>query len=147
MRRAGRIVSLAVPESGAAALFRLLEPLELFVTAFDRSVERLLGRLLTRPHLLHLLVDDGADLHEVAEADSTRLVGGLADHLRDGHIGAGILLVEPRLLGQLKGRQSDRQVSSALVARSLHLGFRQVVEKSGPALLLSPLLSRHYPQA
>ena len=49
-----------------------------------------------------LLVDDGADLHEVAEADAARLVGGLADHLRHRDVGARVLLVEAALLGQLE---------------------------------------------
>jgi hypothetical protein len=48
------------------------------------AVQRLLGALLAGPDLLHLFVDDGADLHEVAQADAARLVGGLADHLRHG---------------------------------------------------------------
>jgi hypothetical protein len=58
---------------------------------------RLPWRLLAGPDLFEFLVLDGADLHEVAQADAARLVGGLADHLRHGHIGAGVLLVEAGL--------------------------------------------------
>ena len=82
------------------------------------AVQRFLGRLLAAPDLLQLLVDDGADLHEVAEADAARLVGRLADHLRHRDVGARVLLVEAALLGQLERRpMRDRQVAGALVAR------------------------------
>ena len=100
-----------------------LETLKQLVAAPDRRVERFLGGLLAGPDLLGFLVDDGADLQEVAEADAARLVGGLADHLRHGHVGAGLFLVEARFLGGLEGGHGDRQVAGALVAGRLHFGF------------------------
>src|SRR5690606_6443459 len=80
-------------------LVGLLEPDQLLVAAANDGIERLLGFLLAGPHLLEFLVDDGANLHEVADTDAARLLGGLADHLRDRHVGARVLLVEARFLG------------------------------------------------
>src|SRR6185436_8056329 len=93
-----------------SGLVRGLESFELLVAALDGLVERFLGALLAAPDLLELLVDDGADLQEVAEPDAARLVGRLPDHLIDGDVGTGILLVEAALLGELERRRRDRQV-------------------------------------
>src|SRR6187402_2276666 len=93
----------------ASALVRLLEALELLVAAAHGAVQAFLRRLLAAPDLLHLLVDDGPDLHEVAEPDAARLVGRLADHLRHRDVGARVLLVEAALFGHLERGDRDRQ--------------------------------------
>ena len=77
----------------------LLDVAALLVAALDRGVYAFLGRLLAGPDQFELLVDDGADLRVVAQAHAARLVGGLADHLVDGHVAARVGLVEAAGLG------------------------------------------------
>jgi hypothetical protein len=108
---------------------------------FLSAVQAFLGALLAGPDLFELLVIDGADLHEVAQADAARLVGGLADHLRDAHVGARVLLVEAALLGQLEAALVMRQVAGALVALGLHSsGWTGRLEELGHALVLAAFL-------
>jgi len=123
------------------ALVGLLEALQLFVATGHGRVQGLLAALFAGPDLLQLLVDDGADLHEVAQADATRFVGGLADHLRDRHVGAGILLVEATLVGQLERRDGHRQVASALVALGCFVGLGEVGKELRHTLVFVGLLA------
>ena len=129
-----------------ASLVRFLEALQLLVAAAHDGVKRLFGRLLAGPDLLQFFVLDGANLDEVAQADAARLVGGLADHLVDGDVGAGVLLVKAGLFGERERRQRDRQIAGALMALGLDVGIRQVVEELSHALVLRRLLATHDPQ-
>src|SRR5256885_1493536 len=97
------------------------EAAQLLVATGDSGVQGLLGSLLASPDLFGFLIDDGADLNEVAQADAARLVGGLADHLRHGGVGAGMLFVETRSPGQLVRSGGDGQVARAPVAGGLGL--------------------------
>src|SRR3954471_2558767 len=56
-------------------LVRRFELAQQLVAALDRLVERGLGVLLAGPHRFQLLVDDVADLHEVADAQALGVVG------------------------------------------------------------------------
>ncbi len=51
-------------------LLGLLELAQLGVAAFDRGVETLLGGLVAGPDRFQLLVDDVANLDEIAEAEA-----------------------------------------------------------------------------
>src|SRR5690349_15958636 len=70
-------------------LYRAREAVDEFVPALHGVVQRLLRGFLVRPHRFELLVDDVADLHEVAEADTARIVRRLDDHLLYGNVRAG----------------------------------------------------------
>src|SRR5262249_45467531 len=129
------------PASRRSLAVGLLEPFELFVAALDGRVDALLGRLLAGPDALEFLVDDRADLDEVAQAHAARLVGGLADHLRHRDVRARVLLVEAALVGQLVGGLGHRQVAGALVAFRGHLGPGEVGEELRHALVLGRLLA------
>src|SRR5215831_7874896 len=80
--------------SPSMLLCRFRELVNLLVAALDRVVERCLGVFLATPDGLKLLIDDVADLHEVAQANASRLVRGLDDHLLHGHVRPRILVVE-----------------------------------------------------
>ncbi|OMP13617.1 extracellular ligand-binding receptor, partial [Corchorus olitorius] len=122
------------------------EAAQLLVATGDSGVQCLLGSLLAGPDLFGFLIDDGADLNEVAQADAARLVGGLADHLRHGGVGAGMLFVEARSLGQLVRSGGHGQVAGALVAGGLDLGVVQEVEEVSHALVAFGALASHHPQ-
>src|SRR4030095_10235613 len=83
----------AAPAVKPSGFVCLLEAIELVVARLGGGGQCFLGRLLAGPDLLGFLVDDGANLVVVANADAARLVGSLANHLRHGHIGARLFLV------------------------------------------------------
>src|SRR5688572_17003494 len=92
-------------------LRRLLEPAQHVVAACDRGVESRLRVFLAGEHVLHLLLEHVADLHEAAEAQALRVPRRrLAGHLADRDVGSRVLLVETRALRQVIGDRRDRQV-------------------------------------
>src|SRR5690606_22602727 len=135
------------PFTGALA-GGLLETAQQVVASPHRGVEGFLRRLVAGPDRLELLVDDGADLHEVPQPNALRVGRRLAaGHLLHRGIGPGVLLVEALLLGQLRGRRRDRQVAGGLVPFRLDLGRRQEGEEFRHTLVLVRLLAAHHPEA
>ena len=65
--------------------------------------------------------EDGANLDEITQANATRFVGSFADHLGWCNVGARVLFVKTRFLGEFERGIGDRQLAGALVARGLHL--------------------------
>src|SRR5690242_7722737 len=118
-------------------LVRLLEALDLLVAALHAIVERLLRGLLPAPHRLELLVDDVANLHEVAEAQPLR-VGRrrLVRELLDRDVEARTLGVEALLLREIVSRRRDRHVARVLVPLLLHFGRREEREELRDALVV-----------
>src|SRR6056297_2376095 len=79
-----------------------LEPAQKLVATLDGRVERRLRVLVAGPHGLELFVDDAADLVEGAKAQALGIGGRrVRSHLLHRHVGAGVLLVEALLTGQL----------------------------------------------
>src|SRR5215831_19269220 len=65
------------------------------ITALDRGVEPLLRGLLPGPDRLELLVHDVADLHEIADAQTLRVVGRRFEvELLHRRVAPGELVVE-----------------------------------------------------
>src|SRR4051812_12665200 len=82
------------------------EALEDDVAALHGGVERIERRLLAAPHELQLLVDDDADLREMAEADALAVAGRvLEEELAQRDLLAGVRGVEAGLARQLVGAQ------------------------------------------
>src|SRR5438034_2055897 len=105
------------PKAGNAGLLvGRFEFAQQLVAALHRLVERGLGVLLARPYRFELLVDDVADLHEVADAQALGVVGRRIERqLLDRDVAARELLVEAFLLRQLGGGGGDRHVAGLLV--------------------------------
>src|SRR5690349_18048289 len=65
----------------ASFLRRSREACDELVAALDGVVQRLLWFLFVGPYRFELLVDDVANLDEIAKADAARVVRRLHDHL------------------------------------------------------------------
>src|SRR5690606_5049099 len=115
-------------------LVRGFEAAEQFVSARNGGVECFLGRLLARPHALQFLIDDVADLDEVAETQSLRICGRRVErHLLDRDVRARVLVVVALLLAELIRGRRDRQVTRFLMPLGLDFGLREVVEELADA--------------
>src|SRR5258706_14780265 len=119
---------------GARALVLALELAQQRVAALGRTVERQLGRHLAIPYGLELLLDDGADRLELAEADTARFPRRLVQQqLLDGDLVTGVFPVKALLCGAFVSGAGDRHVAGALVPLGLPLRAREPGEKARPA--------------
>src|SRR5439155_6060784 len=123
-------------EAPRSLLYVLLELPQDRVAAGDRIVERGPGLALAGEHAFEILGDDVADLHQIAEPQSARILGRrFAGQLQDRDLAARVLVVEPRGLGRLISGLGDRQIAGHLMHLALYLGARQKREKFGNALV------------
>src|SRR4051812_41660495 len=94
----------------------LREALEDDVAALHGGVERVQRRLLAAPDELQLLVDDDADLREVAQANALAVAGRILEQeLAQRDLLAGVRGVEAGLARQLVGAQGHGHVAGLLV--------------------------------
>src|ERR1700680_1857438 len=124
-----------------------LELLDLLVAAFHGVIECLLRCLLAAPDSLELLIDDIANLHEIAKAHAFGIGGRrFIGQFLDGDIGAGVLFIEALRLGQVVCRQSNRYIAGLLMPVGLYLRRGQESEELGYALVDIRVLLRQHPQ-